>query len=74
MELKLSPEVKHRVAEASQTLGLKENELVNQAILLYFDIIKKQMDLKNEFDAWEKVSDEAWENFEKSLWKKGKSG
>ncbi|HLD42143.1 MAG TPA: hypothetical protein VJB06_03835 [archaeon] len=74
MELKLSPEVEHRVAEASQTFGLKQTELVNQAILLYLDTIKKQVDLKREFSAWEKASDEAWENFEKSLWKKGKSG
>ncbi len=66
MELTLSPEIKHRVAEASEKSGLNESELIKKAILLYLDTIKKQVDLKKEFDAWEKVSDEALENFEKS--------
>ncbi len=71
MGLKLSTEIMHRVEEASHLLGLQESELVNQAVLLYLDILSKNMDLKKELKAWEALSDEAWAGFEKSLRKSG---
>ena len=71
MELKLSTETRHRVEEASHLLGLEESELVNQAVLLYLDVLRKNVDLKKELKAWEALSDEAWTNFEKTLRKSG---
>lgn len=74
MEVKLRGEVLHRVEEASNIFGIKQSELVNQAILLYLDALNKQMELKKELVAWNALSDEAWNVVDKQLWKKGKSG
>ena len=74
MEVKLSKEVKQRVEHVAQTLGMEENQVVNQALILYLDTIKKHVELKKELEAWDRASDEALANFEKNLWKKEKSG
>ncbi len=63
MEIEISDEVKR----ASKMLGLKEREVVTRALRLYLQGIKESMNLKEEFDDWDKLSDEALINFEKGL-------
>ena len=65
--IKLSEDMAADVEKASEALGIKKNELVGRAVLLYLDNLHKYMDLKMEFKEWEKLSDEALSNFEKSL-------
>ena len=55
-------------------MGIKKDELVDRAILLYLDNLSKYLELKQEMHDWDILSDEALLNFEKSLWKKAHSG
>ncbi len=56
-------EVKH----ASTMLGFNEQDIVERAIVIYLDIIQKQVELKKEFQEWDELSDEALDNFEGAL-------
>ena len=56
-------EVKH----ASSILGFNEQDIVERAIVVYLDIIQKQVELKKEFQEWDELSDEALDNFECAL-------
>ena len=67
MEIEISKELDKRLVEISEDLGLDKEEIVNRAILLYMDSIEKMLSLKKEMNAWDKLSDEALENFEMSL-------
>ena len=67
MEVKISREIKEKLKDASEKLGFNENEIVERAVLIYLDMIKKQIDLSKEFKDWDKLSDEAIVNFENSL-------
>ena len=44
---------------ASRILGINENDLFQKAMMYYLHTIKDQIALKKEFDAWDKLSDEA---------------
>lgn len=59
MPLVLEKKIRKDVSEFSRRMGIKEKELVDRALLLYLDSIKKILDLENEFTAWDKLSDEA---------------
>jgi len=55
-----------KVDKASKLLGIKKNELIDRAILLYLDNIEKYLALKKEMKEWDLLSDEAIINFEKN--------
>ena len=63
----LSKDTLKKVNEASKLLGIKEQELIDRAVLLYLDNISKYLNLKQEMKEWDILSDEALINFEKSL-------
>ena len=67
MEVKLAREVEEKVSEVSVELGIKRNEVIERAVLLYLDNISKYLELKKEFSNWDKLSDEALIDFEKQL-------
>ena len=67
MEIQISKDIDKKIKEASMILGLEEDEIIDRAILLYLDNIQKYLELKKEFKAWDKLSDEALENFERGL-------
>ena len=48
------------VRNASRTLGVDKSRLIERAVLFYLDSVKKSMNLKQELDAWEKLSDESF--------------
>ncbi len=64
MEIEIPKELDKRLTEISKDLGLDKEEVVNRALLLYMDSIQKMLLLKNEMNAWDKLSDEALEKFE----------
>ena len=56
-----------KVREVSKLLGIKKQELIDRAIIVYLDNISKYVDLRKEMKAWDNLSDEALFLFEKSL-------
>ena len=67
MEIELSRDMKSRLSKVSSILGVKDKELVNRAILFYMDTISKQVELKKEISAWDRLSDEALAKFDKLI-------
>ncbi len=67
MQVRISKGTYKEVKNASKTLGFNEQDIVERAIAVYLDMIQKQLALKQEFLAWDELSDEALDNFENSL-------
>lgn len=55
----LSKEVKQQMEIVSEKMGLEKKEILNRALLLYFEGIRKQLDLFKELESWEKLSNES---------------
>lgn len=67
MQIEIPKETLKKVEVASNTLGIKDAEIVNRAVLVYLDNLQKYMELKKELAAWDSLSDEAILNFERQL-------
>lgn len=67
MYVNISKDMDSKVEQVSNVLGIDKKELVDRAILTYIDSLSRFLDLKKEFKVWDKLSDEALLNFEKSL-------
>lgn len=67
MQVEIQKDTSKKVSRISQLLGIKRQELIDRAILLYLDNIGKYLSLKQEMKEWDILSDEALLNFEKSL-------
>ncbi|MBS3176375.1 hypothetical protein J4457_04005 [Candidatus Woesearchaeota archaeon] len=67
MNVELEKTTFQKVDRASKLLGIKKNQLIDRAVLVYIDNLSKYLDLKQELDAWDVLSDEALTNFEKAL-------
>lgn len=67
MNIYLSKNVSMQVQEIANRMGAKEEDIVNNAVLLYLDNISKYMQFKKELTSFDKMSDEALTNFEASL-------
>ena len=67
MEVEISEDVSRKVNEASRILGVDEQEIVDRALLVYLDNMNKYLQLKKEMEVWDVLSDEALEDFERSL-------
>lgn len=59
------------IKETSHTMGVDEQELVERAILFYLNTIKEHTALRQEFDIWDRLSDEAFVSMEKNSYEKG---
>lgn len=66
-EIKMSTDTLDKIGKASEVLGIKKQELVDRAVLLYLDNIDKYLALKREMKEWDALSDEALINFENLL-------
>lgn len=62
MQIEIKEKLNKKVGDASKMLGVDKRQVVERAVLLYLEDLKKSTDLKREFDAWEELSDEAWHN------------
>ena len=65
--MQLTKTTSEKLKNASKTLGFDETEIMERAVLLYIDTIQKQINLKQELNIWDDLSDEALNKFEKSL-------
>lgn len=59
--------IQKELERASKAMGVDKKTLVDRALLLYLESIGQQVDLYKEFEAWDKLSDEALLKFEKNL-------
>ena len=67
MQIEIPKDVSKKIEEASKLFGVKKQQLIDKAILLYLDNISRYINLKKEMKEWDYLSDEALINFEKSL-------
>jgi hypothetical protein len=58
--------LKKEIKTMSQKLGLSQEDLLLNALLYYFQILKNKIDLKRELEIWEKTSDIDMIKFEQS--------
>jgi len=58
--------LKKELKAMSQKLGLSQEDLLLNALLYYFQILKNKIDLKRELEIWEKTSDTDLIKFEQS--------
>ena len=55
----LPKEIKKQMDIVSEKMGLEKQEILNRALLLYFESVQKQINLFKELEAWEKLSNES---------------
>ena len=67
MQIEIPKELSKKLEQTSKRLGVKKEDLVDKAILLYLDNINKYAELKKEMKDWDFLSDEALTSFEKAL-------
>ena len=60
MNIDLSKSVDVKLRDASKTLGFRQGDLLERAVLFYLAAINKQLSLKKEFQMWDTLSDEAF--------------
>jgi hypothetical protein len=64
--INISGKLKKELKTMSQKLGLSQEDLLLNALLYYFQILKNKIDLKKELEIWEKTSDIDLIKFEQS--------
>jgi hypothetical protein len=67
MQVDFQEQTLARLRKISAEAGIREEYLVQKAVLFYLDAIQSQVDLKNEMNDWEMLSDEALSRFEEML-------
>ena len=67
MQIELPKDTSEKVSKASKLLGIRNQELVDRALVVYLDNLSKSLDLKKEMKEWDTLSDEALTYFEKEL-------
>jgi len=55
----VNKKIKSDLINASKIIGLSESDIFERALSYYLNALKSKMDLKKEFEAWDKLSDEA---------------
>lgn len=59
MPIVVEKKIQKNIREISRQMGIKEKELVDRAILLYLESVRKILDAEKEFSAWDALSDES---------------
>lgn len=67
MEVELKKETSKEIEEAAMAFGMKKQEIIRRAILLYLDELRNLIGLKKELKAWDALSDEALSKLERKL-------
>ena len=67
MQVNFHEQTMMQLIKISRELGVHEENLIQRAVLFYLDAIQKQVDLKQEMNDWDMLSDEALTNFEEML-------
>ena len=59
--------MREKLRETSDEMKLDEEEIISKALTMYLDTIREESNLKKEFSAWDKASDEALTATEEDL-------
>jgi len=70
MQVNFHEQTMMQIIKISRELGVDEENLIQRAVLFYLDELQKQVDLKQEMNQWDMLSNEALMNFEESLYDK----
>ncbi|MBI4121475.1 MAG: hypothetical protein HY470_00765 [Candidatus Ryanbacteria bacterium] len=60
MQVVIEKKLDKKIRSASKTLGVDKKLLVERALNFYLDTIKQSVAMRNELDAWERLSDESF--------------
>ena len=74
MQFEISKNMDRKIKEASKEMGIDKEEVINRAISLFLEDVRKMKDLEKEMKTWDKLHVEALSNFERELWNEEKSG
>ena len=67
MQIEIPKDISKKIDRIAELLGIKREQLVDRAILVYLDNMSKYLELKGEMRELDILSDEALMNFEQSL-------
>jgi len=68
MEIEISGQSEDKLKKISEATGFSIKDILDRALILfYLSAVKDDSDLKKELDAWDKASNEDFENFENRL-------
>ncbi|MBI4162388.1 MAG: hypothetical protein HY513_01785 [Candidatus Aenigmarchaeota archaeon] len=74
MQVEISKKTEREIEKIAELTGSEVETVIDKALIHYIHEAKKMLELKIELTEWDKLSDEALENFERELWEKEKSG
>ncbi len=60
MTIAIKRKIKKDLREVSQRMGITEHDVVDRALLLYLESVKKITEVQREFEAWDALSDESF--------------
>jgi len=63
----ISKKIEKELKSVSRDIGLSKEDLLTNAILYYFQILEKRLELKKELETWEKISDIDLVKFEQTI-------
>lgn len=67
MEVSVPAKFEKELEKISGLMGIKKNDLVRNALYFYVSLLEKEVNIREEFRAWDMLSDEALRKFEESL-------
>lgn len=67
MHIQIREQLHKDIRKASQLTGVREREIVDRALLFYLKSIHDHVNLEEEFQAWDSLSDEVLARMESRL-------
>jgi len=68
MQIEISNQSKEKLKKISEATGFTVKDVLDRALMFfYLSTVKDEIELKEELTAWDKASDEDFENFERNL-------
>jgi hypothetical protein len=67
IKINIPSKIEKDIKKISEKLGIDQRDFLINAILYYFQIMEKEIELKKELESWEKLSDKDWIKFEKKI-------
>ena len=67
MKITMQKQLEQEIRRASEVMGVNEQELAERAMRFYLATIHQELELEQELQAWDQVSDEALLNMERAM-------
>ena len=68
MQIEISNQSKEKLKKISEATGFTAKDVLDRALMFfYLSTVKDEIELREELTAWDKASDEDFENFERNL-------